>query len=127
MSGLHFRYGTATCRSALNSHLRYGISEDRGLPSLLGDRRFGCLARSGNLHLQPSSHHSKLNPSYSRTLRRGKHRLLLWLGVEADGSIESTTPSKLASQDEMGRLERVRNLRVFQKNVCETDTLTISL
>jgi hypothetical protein len=41
-----------------------------------------------------------------RTLRRGKHRLLLWPGVEADGSIETTTPSKLAVQDEMGRLEK---------------------
>ncbi|KAF8150738.1 atypical/PIKK/PI3K protein kinase [Crassisporium funariophilum] len=41
------------------------------------------------------------------TLRRGKHRLLLWPGVEADGSIESTTPSKQATQDEMGRLEKL--------------------
>ena len=48
-----------------------------------------------------------------RTLRRGKHRLLLWLGIEADGSIESTTPSKLASQDEMGRLEKVRDYASF--------------
>ena len=93
----------------------------------MGDRRFGCLARSGNLHLQkPCSYHSKLT-LVSRTLRRGKHRLLLWPGVEADGSIESTTPSKLANQDEMGRLERVRDLHVFQKDACETDTLNISL
>lgn len=42
-----------------------------------------------------------------RTLRRGKHRLLLWPGVEADGSIETATPSKLVVQDEMGRLEKV--------------------
>ncbi|KAF8907363.1 atypical/PIKK/PI3K protein kinase [Gymnopilus junonius] len=41
------------------------------------------------------------------TLRRGKHRLLLWPGVEADGSVETTTPSKLATQDEMGRLEKL--------------------
>ncbi|TEB34764.1 phosphatidylinositol 3-kinase [Coprinellus micaceus] len=34
-------------------------------------------------------------------LRRGKHRLLLWPGVEADGSLE------LATQDEMGRLEKL--------------------
>ncbi|KAE9386016.1 atypical/PIKK/PI3K protein kinase [Gymnopus androsaceus JB14] len=42
------------------------------------------------------------------TLRRGKHRLLLWLGTEADGSVESTTPSKIpGSTDEMGRLEKL--------------------
>ncbi|KAF8647050.1 hypothetical protein AX16_006887 [Volvariella volvacea WC 439] len=41
------------------------------------------------------------------TLKRGKHRLLLWLGREADGSLESTTPSKLNHQDEMGRLEKL--------------------
>ncbi|KAE9384824.1 kinase-like protein [Gymnopus androsaceus JB14] len=34
------------------------------------------------------------------TLRRGKHRLLLWLGTEADGSIPGST-------DEMGRLEKL--------------------
>ena len=42
-----------------------------------------------------------------RTLRRGKHRLLLWPGKEADGSMESATPSKLGVRDEMGRLEKV--------------------
>jgi hypothetical protein len=42
-----------------------------------------------------------------RTLRRGKHRLLLWLGREADGSIDTSTPSKTGTRDEMGRLEKV--------------------
>ncbi|KAH6909088.1 atypical/PIKK/PI3K protein kinase [Coprinopsis sp. MPI-PUGE-AT-0042] len=41
------------------------------------------------------------------TLRRGKHRLLLWPGVEADGSVETSTPSKLEVRDEMGRLEKL--------------------
>ncbi|KAK0193584.1 atypical/PIKK/PI3K protein kinase [Armillaria mellea] len=41
------------------------------------------------------------------TLRRGKHRLLLWQGVEADGSAETSTPSKYGSRDEMGRLEKL--------------------
>ncbi|KAL0579966.1 Phosphatidylinositol (PI) 3-kinase [Marasmius crinis-equi] len=41
------------------------------------------------------------------TLRRGKHRLLLWPGIEADGSVDSTTPSKLEVRDEMGRLEKL--------------------
>lgn len=45
-----------------------------------------------------------------RTLRRGKHRLLLWPGKEADGSMDTTTPSKLGTRDEMGRLEKVRLL-----------------
>ncbi|GBE88499.1 atypical/PIKK/PI3K protein kinase [Sparassis latifolia] len=41
------------------------------------------------------------------SLRRGKHRLFLWPDREADGSIESTTPSKVGSRDEMGRLEKL--------------------
>ncbi|KAG8909004.1 Phosphatidylinositol (PI) 3-kinase [Tulasnella sp. 403] len=41
------------------------------------------------------------------TLRRGKHRLLLWPGQEADGSIDSRTPSKVDVKDEMGRLEKL--------------------
>jgi len=41
------------------------------------------------------------------TLRRGKHRLLLWAGREADGSMQTKTPSKLGSRDEMGRLEKL--------------------
>jgi phosphatidylinositol 3-kinase len=42
-----------------------------------------------------------------RTLRRGKHRLFLWAGREADGSDDPATPSKLGTRDEMGRLEKV--------------------
>ncbi|KAF8604233.1 phosphatidylinositol 3-kinase [Ceratobasidium sp. AG-I] len=41
------------------------------------------------------------------TLRRGKHRMLLWAGQEADGSAESRTPSKVELKDEMGRLEKL--------------------
>lgn len=41
------------------------------------------------------------------TLRRGKHRLFLWPGVEADGSAGTTTPSKLETRDEMGKLEKL--------------------
>ncbi|KAG2051713.1 putative atypical/PIKK/PI3K protein kinase [Suillus hirtellus] len=41
------------------------------------------------------------------TLRRGKHRLLLWAGQEADGSMQTKTPSKLGNRDEMGRLEKL--------------------
>ncbi|KAH7884554.1 putative atypical/PIKK/PI3K protein kinase [Phlebopus sp. FC_14] len=41
------------------------------------------------------------------TLRRGKHRLLLWAGQEADGSMDTKTPSKLGTRDEMGRLEKL--------------------
>jgi hypothetical protein len=56
--------------------------------------------------------HKVDNAMYStvlfRTLRRGKHRLLLWPDQEADASVNSTTPSKLGSRDEMGRLEKVR-------------------
>jgi hypothetical protein len=44
-----------------------------------------------------------------RTLRRGKQRLYVHRGVEADSSAESTTPSEPVGkmQDEMGRLEQV--------------------
>jgi len=34
--------------------------------------------------------------------------MLLWPGKEADGSLETTTPSKSGTRDEMGRLEKVR-------------------
>ncbi|KAI0806054.1 atypical/PIKK/PI3K protein kinase [Irpex lacteus] len=40
-------------------------------------------------------------------LRRGKHRLLLWPGREADGSNDTSTPSKVSQRDEMGRLEKL--------------------
>ena len=49
---------------------------------------------------------SDIDPE-ARTLRRGKHRLFLWAGREADGSDDSVTPSKLGVRDEMGRLEKV--------------------
>lgn len=52
----------------------------------------------------------------SRTLRRGKHRLLLWPDVEADGSLETTTPSKMVTQDEMGRLEKVSTSLHIRRN-----------
>ena len=42
-----------------------------------------------------------------RSLRRGKHRLYLWPGREADGANETITPSKTGTRDEMGRLEKV--------------------
>jgi hypothetical protein len=41
------------------------------------------------------------------TLKKGKQRLFLWRGVEADGSTESETPSKVGLKDEMGRLEKL--------------------
>ncbi|PCH42649.1 phosphatidylinositol 3-kinase [Wolfiporia cocos MD-104 SS10] len=41
------------------------------------------------------------------SLRRGKQRLLLWPDREADGSIETTTPSKIGTRDEIGRLDKL--------------------
>ncbi|KAH9846234.1 atypical/PIKK/PI3K protein kinase [Lenzites betulinus] len=41
------------------------------------------------------------------TLRRGKHRMVLWPDREADGANETTTPSKIGTRDEMGRLEKL--------------------
>ncbi|ELU40724.1 atypical/PIKK/PI3K protein kinase [Rhizoctonia solani AG-1 IA] len=59
------------------------------------------------------------------TLRRGKHRLLLWAGQEADGSAESRTPSKVELKDEMGRLEKaskeIRKGRFTQIRVARQD------
>ena len=51
-----------------------------------------------------------------RTLRRGKQRLYVHRGVEADCAADSTTPSEPAGkmQDEMGRLEQVRLARCAQ-------------
>lgn len=53
------------------------------------------------------------DPILNRTLRRGKHRLYLWPGVEADGSVDSKTPSKTDIKDEMGRLEKVSVTVIF--------------
>ncbi|CAM0142069.1 Phosphatidylinositol (PI) 3-kinase [Umbelopsis sp. WA50703] len=41
------------------------------------------------------------------TMRKGKHKLYVWPGVEADGKAESATPSKLQKQDELDRLEKL--------------------
>lgn len=41
------------------------------------------------------------------TLKKGKQRLFLWKGCQADGSVESETPSKVGLKDEMGRLEKL--------------------
>lgn len=41
------------------------------------------------------------------TLKKGKQRLYLWKGKEADGGVESETPSKVGLKDEMGRLEKL--------------------
>ncbi|KAI0714408.1 atypical/PIKK/PI3K protein kinase [Cerioporus squamosus] len=41
------------------------------------------------------------------TLRRGKHRMILWPDREADGANETTTPSKIGVRDEVGRLEKL--------------------
>ncbi|GAA5901956.1 hypothetical protein JCM8208_006648 [Rhodotorula glutinis] len=41
------------------------------------------------------------------TLKKGKQRLYLWKGVEADGRVESDTPSKVGLRDDMGRLEKL--------------------
>ena len=46
-------------------------------------------------------------------MRRGKHRLLLWQGQEADGSVDTNTPSKVGLHDEMGRLEKVLLMSPF--------------
>ncbi|KAF8753444.1 PI3 PI4-kinase family [Rhizoctonia solani] len=59
------------------------------------------------------------------TLRRGKHRLLLWAGQEADGSAESRTPSKVELKDEMEGLKRqvkkIRKGRFTQIRVARQD------
>lgn len=41
------------------------------------------------------------------TLRKGKHKLHLWPGVEADGRVNSKTPSKVKMDDDMDKLEKV--------------------
>ncbi|KAL1924281.1 uncharacterized protein VTP21DRAFT_7316 [Calcarisporiella thermophila] len=43
----------------------------------------------------------------NNTLRRGKHKLHIWPEREADGSILTTTPSKIDNGDEMDRLEKL--------------------
>ncbi|KAI8618326.1 kinase-like domain-containing protein [Chytriomyces sp. MP71] len=40
-------------------------------------------------------------------LRKGKHKLRVWMGVEADGAIDTVTPSDITDFNEMDRLERL--------------------
>lgn len=61
----------------------------------------------GNLIRHRHSRNSDDYLRFFRSLRRGKHRLLLWPDREADGSNDTTTPSKIGVRDEMGRLEKV--------------------
>ncbi|TCD66701.1 Phosphatidylinositol (PI) 3-kinase [Steccherinum ochraceum] len=55
------------------------------------------------------------------TLRRGKHRLLLWADKEADGLTETTTPSKVGTRDEMGRLEKLVKKKMAEVHASETE------
>ncbi|CAO3673179.1 unnamed protein product [Umbelopsis vinacea] len=41
------------------------------------------------------------------TMRKGKHKLYVWPGVEADGKNETATPSELKENNEMDRLEKL--------------------
>lgn len=45
------------------------------------------------------------------TLRKGKHKLHVWPDVEADGSVDTTTPSKVKSDDDMDKLEKVISIQ----------------
>lgn len=40
-------------------------------------------------------------------MRKGKHKLYVWPGVEADGKNETTTPSKIKTNNELDRLEKL--------------------
>ena len=44
------------------------------------------------------------------TLRRGKQKLHIWTGKEADGRVNTTTPSKIKMDDDMEKLEKVNFL-----------------
>ncbi|RUS25298.1 hypothetical protein BC938DRAFT_472360, partial [Jimgerdemannia flammicorona] len=45
--------------------------------------------------------------NFLSTLRKGKHKLYLWPDREADGKVDTTTPSKVGANSEMDRLEKV--------------------
>lgn len=74
------------------------------------DLHLGFLGRNGLPF--PLLTRISLTKSLLRTLRRGKHRLFIWRGVEADGSVDTSTPSKLGVRDEMGRLEKASAFRL---------------
>lgn len=41
------------------------------------------------------------------TIRRGKQKLHLWPGQEADGRVDTITPSKVKTNSDMDKLEKV--------------------
>ncbi|OZJ02698.1 hypothetical protein BZG36_04601 [Bifiguratus adelaidae] len=52
--------------------------------------------------------------SKDHTLKQGKHKLYIWRDREADGGLNTTTPSKLPSHGEMDRLEKAGHDMPFQ-------------
>jgi hypothetical protein len=96
----------AICHSALKLLSQFGTSLGQELRYPLEAPPFAFLERNGMILIEVDA---EINSSdIDRALRRGKHRLLLWPDQEADGSVDSTTPSKVGTRDEMGRLEKVR-------------------
>src|ERR1700722_2612160 len=96
----------AICHSALKLLSQFGtlLGQERRYP--LEAAHFAFLERNGMILIQVDPEINSSN--IDRALRRGKHRLLLWPDQEADGSADSTTPSKVGTRDEMGRLQKVR-------------------
>ncbi|CAG8459059.1 12986_t:CDS:10 [Ambispora leptoticha] len=50
----------------------------------------------------------------NNSLKEGKHKLYLWPDQEADGSVHTTTPSKIFDRGEMDRLEKL--IKRYDKN-----------
>ena len=109
-SGLPCPFDTATYLSTPKSLSPFGISQVPDLQSQLEGLPSVCLERNGERIQATLSGGNPNNNNYSvRTLRRGKHRMILWPDREADGTNETTTPSKIVgTRDEKGRLEKVR-------------------
>lgn len=97
------------CDLPLSSQITFTVWDIAGPRSAapVGGTTFRLFGKKWLVNL----HFSSSNISHGnscRTLRRGKHRLLLWPGIEADGCVDSATPSKIpGATDEMGRLEKL--------------------
>ena len=96
------------CDLPLNSQITFTIWDISGPRSAVpvGGTTFRLFGKKWCVHFLTLQGLREMN-DLGRTLRRGKHRMILWPDREADGANETTTPSKMGTRDETGRLEKV--------------------
>lgn len=89
-----------TYRHQVKSQSQYGILLDLANKHCSEEQRTASLTH-------PTSFSHRIVFINSRTLRTGHQKLKLWLGKEADGLSDTSTPGTFTSTTEMDRLEKL--------------------